>query len=140
MSDDTHVKLLIIGSGPAGYTAAVYGARAMLNPMLIQGMQPGGQLTITTEVENWPGETEIQGPDLMVKMESHARAMGAEVVTDIVTKLDLGRRPFTAECDSGARITADALNNLKQRGLVCKVWGEAPGFSFGTSGPFRSAN
>ncbi|MDB2490664.1 thioredoxin-disulfide reductase [Paracoccus sp. (in: a-proteobacteria)] len=109
MSDDTHVKLLIIGSGPAGYTAAVYGARAMLNPMLIQGMQPGGQLTITTEVENWPGETEIQGPDLMVKMESHARAMGAEVVTDIVTKLDLGHRPFTAECDSGARITADAV-------------------------------
>lgn len=106
---ETHRKLLIVGSGPAGYTAAVYGARAMLAPMLIQGMQPGGQLTITTEVENWPGEVEIQGPDLMVKMEAHARAMGAEVVTDIVTRLDLSARPFRAECDSGAVVTADAV-------------------------------
>ena len=109
MTDRTHVKLLIVGSGPAGYTAAVYGARAMLEPMLIQGMQPGGQLTITTEVENWPGETEIQGPDLMVKMEAHAKAMGTEIVTDIVTRLDLGQRPFVAECDSGRRVTADAV-------------------------------
>ncbi len=109
MSDAMHVKLLIVGSGPAGYTAAVYAARAMLNPMLIQGMQPGGQLTITTEVENWPGEVEIQGPELMVKMEAHARAMGADIVTDMVTKLDLGRRPFVAECDSGRVVTADAV-------------------------------
>ena len=109
MSDRTHVKLLIVGSGPAGYTAAVYAARAMLEPMLIQGMQPGGQLTITTEVENWPGETEIQGPDLMVKMEAHARAMGAEIVTDMVARLDLGRRPFVATCDSGRVVTADAV-------------------------------
>ncbi|WP_371930760.1 thioredoxin-disulfide reductase [Paracoccus spongiarum] len=109
MTDGTHVKLLIVGSGPAGYTAAVYGARAMLRPMLIQGMQPGGQLTITTEVENWPGETEIQGPELMVKMEAHAAAMGAEIVTDVVTRLDLGVRPFVAECDSGRRVTADAV-------------------------------
>ena len=109
MTDKTHVKLLIIGSGPAGYTAAVYGARAMLNPMLIQGLQPGGQLTITTEVENWPGETEIQGPDLMVKMEEHARAMGADVVVDYVTRLDLQSRPFVAECDSGRVVTADAV-------------------------------
>ncbi|RNF35587.1 thioredoxin-disulfide reductase [Paracoccus methylarcula] len=109
MTDSTHTKLLIVGSGPAGYTAAVYGARAMLEPMLIQGLQPGGQLTITTEVENWPGETEIQGPDLMVKMEEHARAMGADVVTDMVTRLDLGQRPFVAECDSGRRVTADAV-------------------------------
>jgi len=72
-------RLLIIGSGPAGYTAAVYGARAMLEPILVQGIQPGGQLTITTEVENWPGDTEVQGPDLMVRMEEHARAMGAEI-------------------------------------------------------------
>lgn len=109
MTDRTHVKLLIVGSGPAGYTAAVYGARAMLKPMLIQGLQPGGQLTITTEVENWPGETEIQGPELMVKMEEHARAMGAEIVTDYVTRLDLQVRPFVAECDSGRVVTADAV-------------------------------
>lgn len=109
MTDSTHTRLLIIGSGPAGYTAAVYGARALLKPLLIQGVQPGGQLTITTEVENWPGETEIQGPDLMVKMEEHARAMGAVVETDFVTSLDLSKRPFVAECDSGKRITADAV-------------------------------
>ncbi|MBM3605596.1 MAG: thioredoxin-disulfide reductase, partial [Alphaproteobacteria bacterium] len=109
MTERSHVKLLIIGSGPAGYTAAVYASRAMLEPMLIQGMQPGGQLTITTEVENWPGETEIQGPDLMVKMEAHARAMGAEIVTDMVTHLDLQQRPFTARCDSGRVVTADAV-------------------------------
>ena len=109
MTETTHTQLLIVGSGPAGYTAAVYGARALLKPLLIQGMQPGGQLTITTEVENWPGETEIQGPDLMVKMEAHARAMGAEVVTDTVTRLDLSARPFRAECDSGRVVTADAV-------------------------------
>lgn len=109
MTERSHVKVLIVGSGPAGYTAAVYSARAMLEPMLIQGMQPGGQLTITTEVENWPGETEIQGPELMVKMEEHARAMGAEIVTDLVTALDLGQRPFTATCDSGRVVTADAV-------------------------------
>lgn len=104
-----HSRVLIVGSGPAGYTAAVYASRAMLSPVLIQGMQPGGQLTITTEVENWPGETEIQGPDLMVKMEAHARAMGARIFIDTVTKLDLKARPFVAHLDSGARITADAV-------------------------------
>ena len=104
-----HSRVLIVGSGPAGYTAAVYASRAMLSPVLIQGMQPGGQLTITTEVENWPGETEIQGPDLMVKMEAHARAMGTRIFIDTVTKLDLKARPFVAELDSGARITADAV-------------------------------
>ena len=104
-----HRKLLIIGSGPAGYTAAVYAARAMVEPLLIQGMQPGGQLTITTEVENWPGLVEVQGPDLMVKMEEHARAMGAEIKFDTVSKLDLSVRPFRAECDSGDVVTADAV-------------------------------
>ncbi len=104
-----HTRLLIIGSGPAGYTAAVYGARAMLEPVLIQGMQPGGQLTITTEVENWPGLTEVQGPDLMVNMEAHARAMGTRIVMDTVTRLDLAVHPFVAELDSGGRITADAV-------------------------------
>ncbi len=109
MAENRHVKLLIIGSGPAGYTAAVYASRAMLKPLLIQGMQPGGQLTITTEVENWPGETEIQGPDLMVKMQAHAEAMGAEIMNDMVTTLDLSARPFTATCDSGLVVTADAV-------------------------------
>ena len=109
MGETRHTKVLIIGSGPAGYTAAVYSSRAMLNPVLIQGMQPGGQLTITTEVENWPGDTTVQGPDLMVRMEHHAREMGAEVITDIVTTLDLSARPFTAETDSGTRWTADAV-------------------------------
>lgn len=109
MTSRAHVKLLIIGSGPAGYTAAVYASRAMLDPMLIQGSQPGGQLTITTEVENWPGETEIQGPELMIKMEEHARAMGAEIITDMVISLDLSARPFTAVCESGREVKADAV-------------------------------
>ncbi|WP_444454942.1 thioredoxin-disulfide reductase [Rhodobacter capsulatus] len=109
MSETKHTKVLIIGSGPAGYTAAVYASRAMLSPILVQGMQPGGQLTITTEVENWPGRTEVQGPELMVQMEEHARAMGAEIITDIITKLDLGTRPFVATGDSGTVYTADAV-------------------------------
>ncbi|MAC77691.1 MAG: thioredoxin-disulfide reductase [Rhodobacteraceae bacterium] len=109
MSDTRHTKVLIIGSGPAGYTAAVYASRAMLEPLLVQGLEPGGQLTTTTEVENWPGETEIQGPDLMVRMEAHAKAMGAEIVGDIITDLDLSRRPFTARGDSGTVYTADAV-------------------------------
>jgi len=104
-----HTRLLIIGSGPAGYTAAVYGARAMLNPILVQGLEPGGQLTTTTEVENWPGDTHVLGPDLMVRMQSHATAMGAEVIGDIITSLDLSRRPFTARGDSGTVYTADAV-------------------------------
>ncbi|EPX87341.1 thioredoxin-disulfide reductase [Rubellimicrobium thermophilum DSM 16684] len=107
--DPRHVRLLIVGSGPAGYTAAVYAARAMLSPLLIQGMEPGGQLTTTTEVENWPGDISVQGPDLMARMEAHAREMGAEILTDIVTRLDLSQRPFLAETDSGLRIRADAV-------------------------------
>ena len=109
MGATRHTKVMIIGSGPAGYTAAVYAARAMLNPMLIQGLQPGGQLTITTEVENWPGDTHVMGPDLMVRMEDHAKAMGAEVVSDYITSLDLRNRPFTAQADSGTVYTADAV-------------------------------
>ena len=103
------VRVLIVGSGPAGYTAAVYAARAMLEPVLIQGIQPGGQLTITTEVENWIGDETVMGPDLMVRMEAHARATGAEVVSDVVTSVDLSRRPFRAETDAGATYLADAL-------------------------------
>jgi thioredoxin reductase (NADPH) len=109
MSDTRHTKVLIIGSGPAGYTAGVYASRAMLEPILVQGMEPGGQLTTTTEVENWPGDTEVQGPDLMVRMESHARAMGTEIIGDLITSLDLSKRPFTAQSDSGTVYTADAL-------------------------------
>ena len=109
MTETRHTKVLIIGSGPAGYTAAVYAARAMLEPLLIQGMQPGGQLTITSEVENWPGESHIMGPDLMVKMEEHAKAMGAEVISDYITSLDLQVRPFVAKADSGMTYTADAV-------------------------------
>jgi thioredoxin reductase (NADPH) len=108
MAETRHTKLLIIGSGPAGYTAAVYGSRAMLNPIVIQGIEPGGQLTTTTEVENWPGDTEVQGPDLMVRMESHAAAMGAELVSDYITELDLSKRPFTAK-GGVATYTADAV-------------------------------
>jgi thioredoxin reductase (NADPH) len=109
MADPRHVRLLIVGSGPAGYTAAVYAARAMLAPVLIQGMEPGGQLTTTTDVENWPGDASVQGPELMLRMEGHAREMGAEIVTDLVTLLDLSRPPFRAETDSGQVWQADAL-------------------------------
>jgi len=109
MSETKHSKVLIIGSGPAGYTAAVYASRAMLEPLLVQGIQPGGQLTITTEVENWPGDTEVQGPDLMVRMETHARAVGTEIIADHIQSLDLSKRPFTAEGDTGTTYTADAV-------------------------------
>ena len=109
MPDTRKTKVLIIGSGPAGYTAAVYASRAMLEPILVQGMEPGGQLTTTTEVENWPGETEIQGPDLMVKMEAHAKAVGTEIIGDLITDLDLSERPFTATGDSGTIYKADAV-------------------------------
>ena len=77
-----HTRLLIIGSGPAGYTAGVYASRAMLAPILVQGIQPGGQLTITTDVENWPGDASVMGPDLMVRMEAHAKEMGCEIISD----------------------------------------------------------
>ena len=109
MSDTRHTKVLIIGSGPAGYTAGVYASRAMLEPILVQGMEPGGQLTTTTEVENWPGETEIQGPQLMANMESHARAMGCDIVLDLISDLDLSKRPFVTKGDSGTTYTADAV-------------------------------
>jgi thioredoxin reductase (NADPH) len=109
MPDTRHSPVLIIGSGPAGYTAGVYAARAMLSPVLVQGIEPGGQLTTTTEVENWPGDTEVQGPDLMVRMEAHAKAMGCEIVGDIITDLDMSKRPFTATGDSGTTYTADAV-------------------------------
>ena len=109
MSDTRHTKVLIIGSGPAGYTAGVYAARAMLEPVLVQGIEPGGQLTTTTEVENWPGDTEVQGPDLMIRMQEHAKTMGCEIIGDIITSLDTTKRPFVAKGDSGTTYTADAV-------------------------------
>ena len=109
MSDTRHTKVLIIGSGPAGYTAAIYGARAMLDPVLVQGIEPGGQLTTTTDVENWPGDINVQGPELMQRMEAHARETGTEIISDIITSLDLSKRPFTAMSDSGTTFTADAV-------------------------------
>ena len=110
MPKTTHAKVVIIGSGPAGYTAAIYAARAMLEPILIQGMQAGGQLTITTDVENYPGFADvIQGPWLMEQMQKQAAHVGTKLVTDHVTKLDLSRRPFRLECDSGDVYFAEAL-------------------------------
>ncbi|MDG5497481.1 thioredoxin-disulfide reductase [Niveispirillum sp. BGYR6] len=104
-----HSKLLIIGSGPAGYTAAIYASRSALNPVLIEGPQPGGQLTITTEVENWPGDASVQGPDLMLRMGNHARHVGAEIIADYIVDVDLTQRPFVATGDMGDRYTADSL-------------------------------
>jgi thioredoxin reductase (NADPH) len=109
MSATRHSKLLIVGSGPAGYTAGLYGARAMLDPVLVQGIQPGGQLTITTEVENWPGDLEVQGPDLMVRMEEHCRKFGTEIIADHIAALDLSQRPFRATGESGATYLGDTL-------------------------------
>jgi thioredoxin reductase (NADPH) len=103
------VKMLVIGSGPAGYTAAIYGARAALDPVLVQGLQPGGQLTITTDVENWPGDTAVMGPDLMARMEAQVRHLGVEPVHDIVTSVDLSRRPFRVETDGGRVFLAETL-------------------------------
>ena len=109
MAEVIKTKVLIIGSGPAGYSAGVYASRAMLEPILIQGIEPGGQLTTTTEVENWPGDTEVQGPELMLRMEAHAKAMGCQIVHDMVTSLELSKRPFVATCDSGLSYEADAV-------------------------------
>jgi thioredoxin reductase (NADPH) len=106
----THAKLIIIGSGPAGYTAAIYAARALLEPMLIAGFQPGGQLMITTDVENYPGFADvIQGPWLMEQMRLQAEHVGTRMVSDHITRVDLSRRPFRLEGDSGAAYTCDTL-------------------------------
>ncbi len=105
-----HAPVIIIGSGPAGYTAAIYAARAMLKPVLIAGLEQGGQLMITTEVENYPGFADpIQGPWLMQQMLAQAENVGTTIVNDLVTDVDLSQRPFRLTCDSGARFTADAL-------------------------------
>lgn len=109
MSANTHCRLLILGSGPAGYTAAIYAARANLNPVIITGMQQGGQLTTTTEVDNWPGDVEgLQGPDLMDRMLRHAERFETQIIYDHIHTTDLSQRPFTLTGDSGV-YTCDAL-------------------------------
>jgi thioredoxin reductase (NADPH) len=109
MTDSKHAKVIILGSGPAGYSAAVYAARANLEPVLITGMQMGGQLTTTTDVDNWPGDVEgLQGPDLMERMRRHAERFNTEIIFDHVNMVELGHRPFTLTGDSGV-YTCDAL-------------------------------
>ena len=110
MTKTTHRRLIILGSGPAGYTAAIYAARAMLDPLVVQGMEPGGQLTITTDVENYPGFAEaIQGPWLMEQMQAQAENVGTEIVMDHIVDVDLGQRPFRLVGDSGDTFTCDSL-------------------------------
>jgi len=109
MSESRHARLLILGSGPAGYTAAVYAARANLNPVLVTGMEMGGQLTTTTDVDNWPGDNEgVQGPELMQRMQAHAERFGTEIIFDHINTVDLKQRPFTLTGDSNT-YTCDAL-------------------------------
>lgn len=109
MSDPKHCRLLILGSGPAGYTAAVYAARANLNPVIVTGMDMGGQLTTTTDVDNWPGDWEgVQGPELMERMKQHAERFNTEIIFDHIHNTDLTQRPFRLEGDSGV-YTCDAL-------------------------------
>ncbi len=105
-----HTKVLILGSGPAGYTAAIYAARAMLKPILVYGSEPGGQLTTTTDVENYPGYSKvIQGPWLMEEMKGQAKAVGTEMIQDHISKVDLSKKPFQAIGDSGQVYTADSI-------------------------------
>ncbi len=109
MSDTKHCRLLILGSGPAGYTAAVYASRANLNPVMVTGLQQGGQLTTTTEVDNWPGDFEgVQGPELMARMQKHAERFKTEIIFDHINETDLSKRPFTLKGDA-ATYTCDAL-------------------------------
>ncbi len=109
MTDTIHHKVFIIGSGPAGYTAAVYAARAMLEPGMVAGLQPGGQLTITTEVENYPGFPEIMGPELMDKFKEHALKFGTSFYEDVIVDVDFSSRPFVMKGDSGKTYTSDAV-------------------------------
>lgn len=109
MADTRHVPLLILGSGPAGYTAAVYAARANLNPVLLTGSQQGGQLTTTTEVENWPGDAnDLTGPDLMVRMQQHAEKFDTEIIFDHIVKTDFSKKPYQLFGEN-AQYTCDAL-------------------------------
>ena len=110
MTDNTHSKLLILGSGPAGYTAAIYASRAMLEPTLLTGIEPGGQMTITTDVENYPGFADIiQGPWLMDQMKEQAISVGTNIVFDTIVDVDLSNKPFKLKSDSEKEYTCDAL-------------------------------
>ena len=110
MTEKIHTKVLIIGAGPAGYTAAIYTARANLSPLMVTGMQPGGQMTITTEVENYPGFADvIQGPWLMEQMKAQAEHVGTKMIFDTIVDVDFKKRPFTAKGDSGTTYTADTV-------------------------------
>src|SRR5471030_581831 len=110
MSETHYTKVMIIGAGPAGYTAAIYAARAALSPILVAGMQPGGQLTITTDVENYPGFAEtIQGPWLMEQMSAQAEHVGTDIIYDLITKVDFSKRPFRAWSDGGTEFVADSV-------------------------------
>jgi thioredoxin reductase (NADPH) len=110
MSEAKHHRVIILGGGPAGYTSAIYSGRANMKPVVIQGMQPGGQLTITTDVDNFPGfESGVQGPELMEKMRAQAERFDTTMIFDAVTKTDLSQRPFQLTCDSGDLFTCDAL-------------------------------
>ena len=109
MSETKHCRLLILGSGPAGYTAAVYAARANLNPVMVTGMEQGGQLMTTTDVDNWPGDADgVQGPDLMARMQKHAERFDTEIIFDYISEVDLSARPFRLKGDSKA-YTCDAM-------------------------------
>jgi len=127
-----HTKVLILGSGPAGYTAAIYAARAMLKPILVHGSQPGGQLTTTTDVENYPGYSKvIQGPWLMEEMKGQAKAFGTEMIQDHISKVDLSKKPFEAIGNSGQVYTADSFivsTGAQARWLILKSETEFRGF------------
>jgi thioredoxin reductase (NADPH) len=110
MTTPKHAKVLILGSGPAGYSAAVYAARANLNPVLVTGLEQGGQLMTTTDVDNWPADAQgVQGPDLMQRFQAHAERFNTELVFDHIASVDLSKRPFTLTGDTGALYTCDAL-------------------------------
>ncbi|MYN13559.1 thioredoxin-disulfide reductase [Pusillimonas sp. TS35] len=110
MTTPKHAKVLILGSGPAGYSAAVYAARANLNPVLVTGLEQGGQLMTTTDVDNWPADAQgVQGPDLMQRFQAHAERFNTEMIFDHITSVDLSKRPFTLTGDTGAQYTCDAL-------------------------------
>ena len=127
-----HTKVLILGSGPAGYTAAIYAARAMLKPILVSGSEPGGQLVTTTDVENFPGYSKVvQGPWLMEEMKNQAKAVGTEMIQDHISKVDLSKKPFTATGDSGQVYTADSViisTGAQARWLKLKSEQEYRGF------------